>query len=61
VLQIALALERIGVHDALHHDLILAKRAGLPEHLVNERSLAVIDVRDNRDVTNFLLCHSLIS
>ena len=26
-----------------------------------ESGLAVIDVRDDRDVTNFLLCHSLIS
>ena len=52
----ALALERIRVHDALLHDLILAERAGLAEHLVDERRLAVIDVRDDGDVTDF---HSL--
>jgi hypothetical protein len=57
----ALALERIGIHHALHHDLILAKRPCLPEHFVYECGLAVIDVRDDRDVTKFLLCHSLVS
>jgi hypothetical protein len=57
----ALALQWIGVHDALHHDLILAERAGLPEHFVDESCLAVIDERDDRDVPNFLLCQSLIS
>ncbi len=57
----ALALERVGIHDALHHDLVLAECSCLPEHFVHEGSLAVIDVRDDRDVTVFQLCHSLIS
>ena len=52
----ALALERVRVHHALLHDLILAKRAGLAEHLVDQGRLAVIDVRDDGDVTNL---HSL--
>ncbi len=56
----ALALERIGVHHAFHDDLVLAKCASLPEHFVHESRLAVIDVRDNRDVSKFLLCHSLV-
>src|SRR2546423_321999 len=56
----ALALEWIGIHHALHDDLVLAERAGLPEHLVHESRLAVIDVRDDRDVSEFLLCHSLV-
>jgi hypothetical protein len=30
--------------------LIFAERAALPEQLVDERRLAVVDVRDNRDV-----------
>ena len=30
--------------------LVLAERAGLPEHRVDERRLAVVDVRDDRDV-----------
>ncbi len=51
-----LALERVGVHHALLHDLILTKRARLAEHLVDERGLAVVDVRDDGDVADF---HSL--
>ncbi len=54
----ALALERVRVHHALLHDLIIAKRARLAEHLVHERRLAVIDVRDDSDVTDL---HSLVS
>ena len=57
----ALALERIGVHHPLDDDLILAKRASLSQHFVDESRLAVIDMRDDCDVTNFLLCHSLLS
>jgi hypothetical protein len=45
-------LEGIGVHHALLHDLILAKRARLPQHLVDERGLAVVDVRDDGDVAD---------
>ena len=37
-------------------DLIVAERAGLAEHLVDERRLAVVDVRDDGDVTDL---HSL--
>ena len=35
---------------ALVDVLVLAERAGLPEHGVDERRLAVVDVRDDRDV-----------
>ena len=35
---------------ALVDVLVLAERAGLPEHRVDERRLAVVDVRDDRDV-----------
>ena len=50
----ALALQWIGVHHALHDDLVLAERACLAEHLVNQRRLAVIDVGDDSDVSDFL-------
>ena len=53
-----LTLERVRVHHALLNDLIIAKRAGLAEHLVDEGRLAVIDVRDDSDVTDL---HSLES
>ena len=47
-----LALEVHRVHDALGDVLVLAERAGLPEHRVDERRLAVVDVRDDRDVAD---------
>ena len=47
-----LALEVHRVHDALGHVLVLAERARLPEHRVDERRLAVVDVRDDRDVAD---------
>ena len=45
-----LALERIRIHHPLHYDLVLAKCAGLPQHLVHESRLAVVDVRDDGHV-----------
>ena len=45
-----LALEVAGVHDALGDILVLAERAGLPEHRVDEGRLAVVDVGDDGDV-----------
>jgi hypothetical protein len=47
-----LALEVHRVEDALGDLLVLPERAGLPEHRVDERRLAVIDVRDDRDVAD---------
>src|SRR3954454_12969335 len=45
-----LALEIHRVHHALGNVLVLAERAGLPEHRVDQRRLPVVDVRDDRDV-----------
>ena len=45
-----LALEVDRVHHALGDVLVLAERAGLPEHRVDERRLAVVDVGDDGDV-----------
>ena len=47
-----LALEIHRVEHALGDVLIRAEGAGLPEQGVDERCLAVIDVRDDRDVAN---------
>jgi hypothetical protein len=47
-----LALEVHRVHDALGDVLVLAERARLPEHRVDQRRLAVVDVRDDRDVAD---------
>ena len=45
-----LALEVHRVHDALVDVLVGAEGAGLPEHGVDERGLAVVDVGDDGDV-----------
>ncbi len=50
----ALTLEWIRVEHALHDDLIFSERACLAEHLVYQRGLTVIDVRDDSDVSDFL-------
>ena len=46
-----LALEVDRVHDALDDRLVLAEGAGLPEHGVDERGLAVVDVGDDGEVS----------
>jgi hypothetical protein len=47
----ALALELVAVHHAVGHLLIGAEGAALPQQRVHERGLAVVDVRDDRQVT----------
>jgi len=47
-----LALEVDRVQHALGHRLVRAKEPRLPEHRVDERGLSVVDVGDDRDVTN---------
>ena len=48
----ALALERVRVHDALGHLLVVTEDVALPEHGVDQRRLPVVDVRDDRDVAD---------
>ena len=48
----ALALEVHAVHEAFLGFLSFAEHAGLLEHGVDERGLAVVDVRDDRDVAD---------
>ena len=45
-----LALEVARVHDPVDDGLVGAERAGLAEHRVDQRGLAVVDMRDDRDV-----------
>ena len=49
-----LALEVHRVHHAVGYVLIRAKRTRLPQHRVDERRLAVIDVGDDRNVPDVL-------
>src|SRR6266536_2995593 len=49
----AFALERVRVHHPFFDDLVLAKGARLAKHLVDQRRLAMIYVRDYRDVPDF--------
>jgi hypothetical protein len=48
----ALALEVIGVHDALGVVFVGTEGAALVQHGVNERGLSVVNVRDDGDITN---------
>jgi hypothetical protein len=48
----ALALELVGVHDALGVFFIFAPDAALSEHGIDEGGLAVVDVRDDGDVAD---------
>jgi hypothetical protein len=45
-----LAFEIPRIEHPLGDVLVLAERAGLPEHGVDERGLAVVDVRHDGDV-----------
>ncbi len=54
-----LALEIARIHDAILHVLVLAERAGLPQHRVDQRRLAMVDVGDDRHVADVgSLCHT---
>ena len=48
----ALALERVGIHDAGLDVLAFAEDAALLEHGVHQRGLAVVDVGDDGDVAD---------
>jgi hypothetical protein len=46
------ALQVIGVHDSLVDVGVRAERARLPQHGVDQRGLAMVDVRDDSDITH---------
>ena len=48
----ALALQIHGVHDPLHHLLMISKRAGLRQHPIDKSRLPVVNVSDDREVAN---------
>jgi hypothetical protein len=57
----ALPLERVRVHHALLHLLVVPEGARLAEHLVDEGGLPVIDVCDDGDVAQHVLFVWLVS
>ena len=48
----ALSLNIVGIHDAIHNLLIGAEHAALPQQLVHERGLAVVNMGDDCDVSH---------
>ena len=48
----ALFFEVVGVHHALDERFVLAERPRLAEHVIDQRGLTVVDVCDDRDVTD---------
>jgi hypothetical protein len=42
----------VVVHDTLHHGLMRGKGARLAQQLVDQRGFAMVNVRDDRDVTD---------
>ena len=50
----ALALKVVRVHDSLNYLLILAVNTALLEHLIDKRCLAVVNVRNYRNISEFL-------
>ncbi len=47
----ALALQVVGIHDALGHLLVLAEGVRLAQEAIHQRGLAVVHVGDDGDVT----------
>ncbi|MPM41176.1 hypothetical protein SDC9_87826 [bioreactor metagenome] len=48
----ALALEIVGIHNALDVLFASAQYARVAQHLIDQRGLAVVDMRDDGDVSN---------
>ena len=56
----ALTFLIVAVQHAVFHLLICAEYVGGLQQLVNQRSFAVVNVRDNSHVTNIFLFHSML-
>ena len=53
----ALFFDGVIIHHAVADLLVLAENAALLEHLVDERGLAVVNVRDNGDIADIFTNH----
>ena len=54
-----LPLQVAGVHDPVHDLLVLPVDAALLQHLVHQRGLAVVDVGDDRNISQVFILHKL--
>ena len=54
-----LPLEIVGIHDAFGDFFVGSENAALAQHGVHERRLAVVDVGDDRYVSNLVIRHNL--
>ena len=48
----AFAFQVVGIHDALGNGFVGAEGAGLAQHGVHQRGLAVVDVGDDGDISD---------
>ena len=55
----AFPLKIARVHHAVCHDLILAVHPALLQHFIDQRRLAVVNVRDDRNIPNMILRHNM--
>ena len=53
-----LLVARVHNEGLAHFCLVVAKSVGLLKKAVDERGFAVVDVRDDGDVSDFVLVHS---
>ncbi len=56
----ALAFQIARIHHALLHLLVRAEHAALAEQAIHKRGLAVVNVRDDRNVANVFVCHTQV-
>jgi hypothetical protein len=49
----AFALQIIGIHDSIGHCCPWSESPGLLQHLIDQRGLAMVDMRDDRDIAEF--------
>ena len=56
-----LALQVVGVHNALHHGLIFPVHAGLLEHLIHQSGLAMVNVGNYGNISQFFVLHHFSS
>jgi hypothetical protein len=47
----AFTLLVVGIHDPLHQVLVRSKSSGLTQQFIHQGGFAMVDVRDNRDVS----------